>query len=111
MIPKLWTSDLDGAVKWIREFIAQQNVGGGLTQVEGEAAPVTSESAGMARVWLGVTVPTGWLPLDGSYIFITEAPDLYAEIGLTYDPAPPANMFKLPPAPSALASGAWIIKS
>lgn len=109
MIPKLWTEDLPGVLKWVREFIAQQALLQGQA-VEGEAAAVSSESAGMTRVWLGSTVPEGWLLLDGSLVFVTEAPDLYALIGLSYDLTPPPNMFRLPPAPSVLASGLWIIK-
>jgi hypothetical protein len=108
MIPKLWSEDVAGCVKWIKEFLAQQALGG-TTETTEDGAPVTSESVGMARVWLGPDVPSGWLALDGSYVFISEAEALYQLLG-NAGGAPPAGMFKLPDAPSALASGQWIIK-
>lgn len=108
-LPSLWTQDETGLLKWVQETIVFFSQ---LDSLEGESAeePVTSESAGMTRVWLGSFVPVGWVRMDGTQIFITEAPDLFEVIGYTYNPTPLANMFQLPPAPTALAAGIWIIK-
>lgn len=103
MIPQLWGEDLPAVLKWIREFLVWQGKAQGVSETVGSA-----ESVGTARVYFGSSVPDGWLALDGSYVFITEAPDLFALLGPT--PGSPPNMFKLPDTPSALASGLWIIK-
>lgn len=105
-LPQLWSRDEAGLLKWVSETIALFN--NQISSDEVNGAPVSSESAGMTRVWLGATPPSGWLKLDGTYVWITEAQDLYDTIGSAG--ASPPNMFKLPAAPSALASGMWIVK-
>lgn len=110
MTPQLWGEDLPSVVKWIRETVANA----GRTEVgltEETTAAVSSESIGMARVWLGTDVPTGWLEMDATLVFIDQYPDLYAVLGADPGPSGFENMFYLPPAPTALTAGTWIIKA
>lgn len=103
MTPQLWGTDLASVVKWVREFVAQR--------AQEEAVSTTAEeTAGLAQVWFGATVPDGWVEVDGSEILIAEAPDLFAVIGFTYNPTPTTGMFELPPAPSSLSAGIWIMR-
>lgn len=105
--PQLWSRDLDGLIRWVEEVLANvaQN-----PQEESEASPTAgsdADLAGTAKLWYGAEPPKGWTWLNGTYLFVSEAPDLFSVVGYNFDPAPPPNMFKLPPAPTGAP---WIIR-
>ena len=104
-IPQLWSEDLPGVVAWIKKFIAQDKLAG----VVDETSVAPLGSIGQAQLWFSAILPDGYHALDGTLIFITEAPDLFNLIGFAYDPTPPAGMFRLPNMPSP--TGTWIIRS
>lgn len=104
-VPKLFGRDLPSIVGWAEKLIVFLEDFS--TASSGE---VTAETAGFARLFYGTEVPSGWVKLDGSLLFISEAEELFNLIGLTFDPSPPANMFRLPPAPSGIAGAIWIVK-
>lgn len=104
-MPQLWSEDLAGVVAWVKKFIAQDKIAIG--GEESSSAPLGS--IGQSQLWFSAILPDGYHALDGTLIFITEAPDLYNLLGLAYDPTPPAGMFRLPNMPSP--TGTWIIRS
>lgn len=106
MMPQLRGEDIADAIRWIKEFIAQKKLSG--DTVASETAPVGS--IGQTQVWFSVLLPEGWVKLDGSLLFVTEAPDLYALIGNADGPPVPEGMFRLPTMPPLLG-GAWIIRA
>lgn len=102
-MPKLWGDDLGSLVKWAREIISVFE----RQEFLGEASTLLS-SPGMVSLWTGQDLPSGYIRVDGSLVFISEAPLLFAEIGLRFDPTPPANMFRLPPEPVAVPNCIWV---
>lgn len=51
--------------------------------------------AGLIQLWMMDTLPDGFLLANGSEVFITDYPELYAAIGGIYGPASPGK-FRLP---------------
>lgn len=112
MIPKLRGQGTPSdVVDWIKRFIAWTELGDGATGDVPVATPVGVFRPGFMQIIAGATPPEGWIVADNSLVFINAAEDLYAAVGLDFDPAPPANMFRLPGEPIELADGfTWIIK-
>ena len=45
--------------------------------------PIAGPFVGEIRMLAGSSVPDGWLPCDGSIIYIAEYPELFAKLGIT----------------------------
>lgn len=99
-------------VEWIRRFLAWWTTGGNSPSTSSSSlGPSSTLSTGHLLLAAGSQPTDGWLEVDGSLQWHNQYPDLGAALGLTFDAAPPAGMFRLPPAPSVHAGLTWIIKT
>lgn len=107
-IPQLMSRD---PLEWIARFIAWWTTQHSRDTSGSNSTTSSAISTGQFLAVVG-SAPDGFLPADHSLVFINQYPELYAVVGLTFDPSPPAGSFRLPPAPTALPTGlTWTIRT